>query len=202
MTDRVNKGIQIATGQMEIDLSTILDWAKENDIDLTTVTITLDTFADFQVSGKVGAKHKFILPVGDWSGDGHEKCNNYTIESNKPVKEVAVAYFKSREANDGFDIGKICGDYEDHTLHDWQIEAIQKMGVEPSEHIDNAKWMMTDDVINLWMAFLNKIDPDLKLTISEEPRFPYIYNWSFGVTDDDYLKNLEKEFNTPGYGCF
>ncbi len=42
-------------------------------------------------------KYKFKFPVGDWSGDGHEKCYWYVVESNYTVKSWREAYFKSKE---------------------------------------------------------------------------------------------------------
>lgn len=40
-------------------------------------------------------KYKFKIPIGDWSGDGHSKHEDYLIESNKPVEQVRELYFQA-----------------------------------------------------------------------------------------------------------
>ena len=53
------------------------------------------------------------IPIGDWSDDGHGKCDWFTVKSNFTVEKAREAYFKAVEAS-GLDIAKeIAHDYED-----------------------------------------------------------------------------------------
>ena len=53
------------------------------------------------------------IPVGDWSDDGHGKCDYYTIKSNFTVEQAREAYFKAIEKS-GIDLSRdIASDYED-----------------------------------------------------------------------------------------
>jgi hypothetical protein len=52
-------------------------------------------------------KYIFILPIGDWLADGHEICNYYMCEANKPVEEIREAHYRIKETT-GVDIEKIC----------------------------------------------------------------------------------------------
>lgn len=39
--------------------------------------------------------HWVTIPVGDWSGDGHEKCVHMHYRASHPVDEIRDAYLKS-----------------------------------------------------------------------------------------------------------
>jgi len=52
------------------------------------------------------------LTVGDDSGDGHDKQEHYTFESNLSKEEVVKAFKKGTKIV-GFDLTELCADYED-----------------------------------------------------------------------------------------
>lgn len=53
------------------------------------------------------------IEIGDWSGDGHSKCDIFTFESNLPIEEVREAYFKARELHPEICPEGFCAEYED-----------------------------------------------------------------------------------------
>lgn len=61
----------------------------------------------------IDLKYKFKVPIGDWSNDGHGKCDWYIIESSHSVEEVREMYFKAcSEAGYNF-VEEFCCDYGD-----------------------------------------------------------------------------------------
>lgn len=46
-----------------------------------------------KASGLWPEEHKFRFPVGDWSDDGHGKCEYFIVKSNAPVEKWRAAYF-------------------------------------------------------------------------------------------------------------
>lgn len=42
------------------------------------------------------ARHQFRIQIGDWSNDGHGKCEEYYASARKPIKEIREAYFKAK----------------------------------------------------------------------------------------------------------
>ena len=45
--------------------------------------------------------------VGDWSEDGHGKCDDFLVFSKRPVQSIREAHFKCKDMY-GIKIGKIC----------------------------------------------------------------------------------------------
>ena len=133
-------------------------------------------------------KYTYSFPVGDWSDDGHGKCEYYTVEGNKPMSEVAIAHRSCKEKH-GFEIGDICHEYEDQTIDEEIVNTIRDMGIEIEKLVNDYDWVGSDELIEIWIAILNVIDPDLQLKKVNDGIAEF-NNWS--------CKPLE----TPGYGCF
>ena len=47
--------------------------------------------------------YQFHLSIGDWSGDGHGRSEDFTVASNAPVEIVREAHYKIPEVT-GIDI--------------------------------------------------------------------------------------------------
>lgn len=70
--------------------------------------------------------HKFKIPVGDWSDDGHGKCEEYIVSCNYPVEEVQQAYkdsckltgisFNHNEDYTGLGLNRQHPEYEDRKI--------------------------------------------------------------------------------------
>lgn len=83
------------------------------------------------------------LPIGDWSRDGHGKCDWFLIESNLPVEEVREAYFKACDIL-GEDLSRfLCDDPEERTVEKEKFELLKNKGVDISDLVGN--WSFIDE---------------------------------------------------------
>lgn len=142
------------------------------------------------------------FPVGDWSGDGHDKCDYFQAKSNKSVQEVREIHFSAKEKL-GFDIGDICHEYEESEVREDILEALVEAGFdiqwaggsETARYFEEAdgRFMTADGVFNLWIDILMFLDPELKL----EPVADNFEDITFYGFDEK-----KRHLQGPGYGCF
>ncbi len=97
-------------------------------------------------------ENRFILLIGDWSGDGHEQSDKYVYSSNKTVFELQEAYKQSCYLTDlqfncnnrftkteyeGYKQARnfelIC-DYEQSTVNKDQYEKLLSFGIDLKEY--------------------------------------------------------------------
>ncbi len=126
------------------------------------------------------------FPIGDWSDDGHGKCDWFTVKSNKPVEDVREAHFKCK-----LPIGELCRDYQEDKPADHLIDEALDLGV-PEVFLHPEYWS-PEELVDLWIRLLMITDTDLKLEVikDETPTINF-----YGVDSKD--RHLE----TPGYGLF
>ena len=134
------------------------------------------------------------FPIGDWSDDGHGKCNYFLVTSNRPVNDVREAHFRCKEQL-GFKIGDMCGEYEENTIDKDIVATLIGLGfTDPDGTCFNAEeYCSHEGLFTLWIKILMYIDPELELT-PIVPDYEDINNWGF----DDKGRHLD----TPGYGLF
>ena len=137
-------------------------------------------------------RHRISFVVGDWSGDGHQMNDSFTIESNKPVDDIREVHFSCIEKC-GFDIGDICGDYEECSIDKEIADKIKSLGINIEDFPYDMSYWGPDEIVNLWVAILNKIDPSLELMVVDD-KIPCMH---FSGYDDK-----ERHLNVPGYGCY
>jgi hypothetical protein len=147
--------------------------------------------------------HIIRFPIGDWSDDGHGKCEYFLVTSNMSVDKVRDIHHNVKSIL-GFDISDICCDHEDSELSldifdklkaaDYSIEwdtDDEAMGrYFSSEH---ARYMGPEEVFNLWIGILMFVCPDLVL-------IPCSIDY-----DDIHFYGTDEQgrhINSPGYGCF
>lgn len=65
------------------------------------------------------------LTVGDWSEDGHNQSDSFPITSNLNAKQFEAAFKKGSKII-GFDLTKLCTDYEDDTFPEYCKNQITK----------------------------------------------------------------------------
>jgi hypothetical protein len=131
--------------------------------------------------------HKFSFPVGDWSDDGHGKCEWTTIESNAPVEDWREAYFASVEKLKEHDIApdsnhggrrdegwplhkmrKVMGYDFPATDYDWDEEKEKA-----TEDIPEIGFPSVEDIVGYTLAFCQVSNPALKYRIVKMPMFPF-----------------------------
>lgn len=137
--------------------------------------------------------YKFKLPIGDWSGDGHDKCDYYIVESNKSVEEVREIHFLIKPML-GIDLHEICNDYEDNTIRDEAYRTLKHLEFTAWDDYpqEGYGWVSSDIMAELWIFLLRAVDPSLNLTIVDDdlPMLPF-----YGYKDG-------KHIGFVGYGCF
>lgn len=148
--------------------------------------------------------YKFKLPIGDWSGDGHNQCEWFTLESNVPVKKLRELYFetkvKTNTSLDGSDWDKMrkfapCERYTDCIITKEQIE---DLGADPdnyfSEEEDTFTELSSYDFANLFIEYMTTHNEGLILNIIDEddiPMFPF-----YGMDEKG------RHIGFMGYGLF
>ena len=100
-------------------------------------------------------KHLFSIPIGDWSGDGHNQVENFTASADKPISAVREAYFEAQTLFPSLNPETFwtvdCGDELPEEIRGEMIA----VGFEPGEcfyPVDMARFVV-------WL--LNRADPEL-----------------------------------------
>lgn len=122
-------------------------------------------------------KHPFIIPIGDWSDDGHGKCEYFHATAEKPFKDVCLAFKAARELfkTDGFTPEKVCDEYQDSQISDEHVEFLAKRGYE----VDPENFY-TEEMAELVVWFLNQGDPELNAELAQnKEKPPTLNNWQY-----------------------
>lgn len=135
--------------------------------------------------------YQFYLPIGDWSDDGHGRCQQFLVNSNAPVERVREAHFRIKETT-GIDIESICGGCEENTISPDVSEKIAALGI-PFEPGEDGQ-VFSEDMAHLWVALLQLADPELKLQIQRETYIPML---TFPGYDEK-----GRHIGDVGYGVF
>lgn len=142
--------------------------------------------------------YKIKFPIGDWSDDGHGKCETFIVESNRDVSEVREAHFACKERL-GFEIGDICHKYGDSDIKSDLSQKLNKLGIldgivfDMEQDFEKGIYLSPDEMVQIWLAILMHISPSMKLRIVDDD-IPYI-NF-YGVD------GAKRHLSTPGYGLF
>lgn len=145
--------------------------------------------------------YKFKIPIGDWSGDGHGKDEDYYIESSLPVEEVRELYFQACEklgfTLDGHDKLTPCGEYEEYTFKQETIDALKNFGIEISP-IKEAQWIEeyigTDEMCDLVLNFIKTQDKNLILKRIPDNDYPMFQFYGYD--------EKKRHIGYFGYGLF
>lgn len=138
-------------------------------------------------------RHGFTIPVGDWSDDGHGKCEYYHASADKPFKDVCYAFKAAKELfkESGFTPERVCSEYQDSEISEEDVKFLASKGykVDP----DN---FYTHEMANLVVWFLNQGDPKLKAKLTPEGKEPpMLRNWDYckvmQVSTADEHENLD-----------
>jgi hypothetical protein len=134
------------------------------------------------------------MSIGDWSGDGHEKKQDFIVKSNVPVEIVREAHWNSFDAT-GINIEEICSDYEEVTIEPDVVNKLKELGFHFSDiDIDGDEVYPTAyEMIRIWLFLLEKTDPYLELEVvaDEIPNFHF-----FGCNKQG------QHIGQVGYGLF
>jgi len=149
-------------------------------------------------------KYKFKIPIGDWSGDGHGKHEDYLVESSLPVEEVRELYFQACEKI-GFSLDGShkqteftpCAEYQESNFNEDTIQKLLEFGVEISDE-DQDGWIEdyieTEQFCDLVLKFIKTQDKDLILERVPEEDFPMLQFYGFD--------KKQRHIGYFGYGIF
>ncbi len=133
--------------------------------------------------------YRFSMTIGDWSGDGHDKREEYIVVSNKPVEEVREAHFRGMA--EVLDLTQICNEYEENAVEaDGLPEWAREFFVDA---YDQPGWLSSEPEFfaQLWVEVLKRADPELELELEQIPSL------LIGGTD-----NQGRRCRAMGYGLF
>lgn len=152
--------------------------------------------------------YKFKMSIGDWSGDGHGRHEDYVILSSHPVEDVRQAHY-DMELNTGINVEKICNEYEENSIpFTHPVFAVLKEAnllenflskeeleqAEEDENFDKHIYINPFNMATIWITLLMKSNPDLELDI--EPEMTTLHH--YGLSLDQRGEN--KHISFVGYG--
>ncbi len=117
------------------------------------------------------------LIVGDWSRDGHEKTDRFTVESNLSKAEIAKAY-KAGAKLIGFDITEYCKEFEDNTIPIEKLrllcpfgliwEDLDSYSLEEGE-MDGLYRAMPGEYVNFYLLIVKAGNPTFEYSYTKGP---------------------------------
>ena len=135
-------------------------------------------------------KNKLKFTLGDWSDDGHGKTRIFYVKSNKSVDEFREAHFKF--ADKYFDIGSLCSEYGDYSIHDEEtMNKMKKLNLWNEEFHD---YVSPEDLMDVWLNAINIIMPDFRFNVEVNDKWEDVHFYGY----DEKKRHL----NVPGYGLF
>ena len=134
---------------------------------------------------------RFKLPIGDWSGDGHEKCDYYIVDSNVDFKKIVRAYI---DMDRKYEISKQVSEYEDCELTEDFIDLLENLRFDIRKYCISRvdRIIESDDLAELIIDLIMFYDNSIELKIVSED-MPMLCNWT--APKGEHL-------DLPGYGLF
>lgn len=147
---------------------------------------------------------KIKLIVGDWSGDGHERTEDFLIESNLSQDQIAQAIIQTENLFE-FTFSDFCSEYEDNTIHSCILDKFIEAQIIDKDFLDDLFCdedydhechhceTKDEDECVLYYEFTPEAFVELYLRLAKYsiPAFEYIYL-------DDRVPTIE----IGGYGLF
>ena len=122
-------------------------------------------------------RHAFRIPIGDWSGDGHSKCDWFGASAAKPIDEVREAFFAAQKNfPKRLDVSQLCTDYGNSSIPDQVRDQLFKLGAPIEEaNEDGDYYSGSEEMAALVVWFLNQGDPELDCKLDEDasPMLPF-----------------------------
>jgi hypothetical protein len=116
--------------------------------------------------------HIISIPIGDWSGDGHNENEILYFKSNKSIKHVREAYFTAKEKYPELCPESFCCNYQDYKVPKNVVEDAKKLGfnIDPDNFLPETMAEYTS-----WFCKLG--DDSLELTMKNKPPMLQFYGF-------------------------
>lgn len=135
-------------------------------------------------------EYTYVLPIGDWSKDGHNQSENITMEMNKSREEIIDAYHKTTKLlNMTFDSNDMAGSnpirlinsWEDNRLNKEVVDILSKHGVNFELFEDyyaeqDCYFVSAEEAAILFMEFVKISLPDLEYRRINDT-IPYLFGY-------------------------
>lgn len=119
--------------------------------------------------------YSFIMSIGDWSGDGHEKSEDFIVSSTVPVEKVREAHYRIPEAT-GIDFEAICSNYGDNCIDKQNMKALKELGFQFKDPTGLGDQVMDpEEMARLWIFLLQKADSSLYLQLKRKEELPTLH---------------------------
>lgn len=135
------------------------------------------------------------IPIGDWSDDGHGKCDWFIIKSNFTVEQAREAYFKSVEESKINISNEIASEYEDTSVSEEVVETFPEF-IEKKlifKDPDYEKYYVEDSfsLAEIVCLFIQRYNIEFEYEILNIPMLPF-----YGYDKKD------RHIGHIGYGLF
>lgn len=139
----------------------------------------------------VSLPYEFSIAIGDWSDDGHGKCEFPTFKWSHPVKKIREAYLASvAKTGLSFDHDRgeiqICAKYCENELSEQAQQKLIELGYDMTSI--SPEWLSVEDFLSMLLWFIKLSLPELQY----EPKHLSCLNGFWN-------KTLDSAF---GYGLF
>jgi len=114
---------------------------------------------------KAGQRHAFRIPIGDWSDDGHGKCDWYDATAAKPIADVREAYFAAKEKlPEACCPESFCENYQES-----EIAPASRAALAAAGYGGLPKEMDQEQMAKVVVWFLNQGDPSIDVRLNGKP---------------------------------
>lgn len=138
---------------------------------------------------------KFKIPIGDWSDDGHGRCDYFYATTDKTLQDVREAHFLIREKT-GIDVEKICSEYLEYRISKDGINSLKDLGFDfentENEEDEDGQPLSSEDCCKIWVFLLNRVDSGLNVKLTPDVEMLVFYGYD----------EKGRHISCPGYGCF
>lgn len=122
----------------------------------------------------MGERHRFKIPIGDWSGDGHGKCDYFEATAAKPVEAVREAYFAAKTKLPKCCPEEFCEAYGDSSISTETRALLREAGapIPSDETMDNDYGFSPANMAAVVVWFLNQGDAELAVQLEPVESVP------------------------------
>lgn len=154
------------------------------------------------------------IPIGDWSNDGHGKCDWFIVSYNAEV-DFTIAFMRSAKDHPELRPDKFCDRYEDSVIPDAVLEACEAAGGNIEELFEIEEWhgeryyhLDSERFAQYTLWFMNLSNPTLDAKLAPENNIPrWNPNWAvLGAREqleaEGLLEDGDAGIGYIGYGIF
>jgi hypothetical protein len=149
---------------------------------------------------------RYRLAIGDWSDDGHGKCDHFRYETSHDREQIIAAYKETANAAGvsvcdfrGFRGIVVCADYEDDLIPEDALAGLAEIGITRDDLLDTDAIVGDDEEGDLSACPEGLAELFMMMVTKSLPDFTY----SECKKDDCINGYWQDDFNCSiGYGAY